>query len=728
MMTRLYLERTIPAPFFRLAGSFLLLAATTAVAQTTPGAKLAAGIDRFEEKRYAEAVQNLQAARPKLPRLADYTAYYLASAHTELREYDKVAADLAPFRDLSISSPLSAKAYLLEAKALVETGASAKAIDILREHYADLSQPLGDLGLAQAYEAAEDRPHAVHFYQRVYYQYPATDAAVRAGKSLDTLKLAMAESYPPPMAQQMIERGDRLLAAREYVRAREEFSKLVTQLGGADAETARVRMGAAQYFAKQTQPAFQYLQDLRVSSPEADAERLYYIIECARRVDSDTAITAALERLTKYPQSPWRLKALLSAGNRYLLANKPALYVPIYKLCAEAFPGDSEAAYCSWKVAFAAYMNRSKQAGDLLKLHATRFPGVNSASSALYFLGRLAEGAKEYGAAKAYYTLISDRYPGYYYGLLAHDRLAQTSVAKAAPAQTTVAFLAGINFPVRPEPPSYEPSAETKARIERAHLLSAAGLTKLAEAELRFGARTGNQPQLIAMELARTADAPHQSLRIMKSLVTDYFSLSPSLAPQRFWEALFPLPYRNDLVRSAGATELDPHMLAGLVRQESEFNPKALSRANAYGLTQIVPGTGRQLAREAGIKQFSAGMLYQPATNLKLGSRYIRSLLNQWDGKWEETLASYNAGKSRVIEWLKWGNFREPAEFVETIPFTETREYVQSVMRNAAVYRRVYGNKLSVAAVEPERPATATVRPVSTKPAPATKKKRVTRG
>jgi len=238
MMTRLYLEGTIPAPWLRLAGSFLLLAATTAVAQTTPSAKLAAGIDRFEQKHYAEAVQNLQAARPKLPKLADYTAYYLASAHTELQEYNKVAADLAPFRDLSITSPLSAKAYLLEARAQVETGAAEKAIDFLREHYADLSQPLGDMGLAQAYEAAGDRPHAVHFYQRVYFQYPASDAALRAAKSLDGLKAAMGDSYPPPMAQQMIERGDRLLAGREYVRAREEFSKLVAQLGGADAETA----------------------------------------------------------------------------------------------------------------------------------------------------------------------------------------------------------------------------------------------------------------------------------------------------------------------------------------------------------------------------------------------------------------------------------------------------------------------------------------------------------
>ena len=89
---------------------------------------------------------------------------------------------------------------------------------------------------------------------------------------------------------------------------------------------------------------------------------------------------------------------------------------------------------------------------------------------------------------------------------------------------------------------------------------SDAGLSKLAEAELRFGARTDAQPHLLAMELARAADAPHQGLRNMKSLVTDYFRIPPATAPERFWELLFPLPYRSDLIRQSTAADLDPHV------------------------------------------------------------------------------------------------------------------------------------------------------------------------
>jgi len=69
----------------------------------------------------------------------------------------------------------------------------------------------------------------------------------------------------------------------------------------------------------------------------------------------------------------------------------------------------------------------------------------------------------------------------------------------------------------------------------------------------------------------------------------------------------------------------------------------------------------------------------------------LRMLLNDWGGKWEETLASYNAGKGRVVNWVTWGQYREPAEFVESIPFNETHEYVQAVIRNGAIYREIYG-------------------------------------
>jgi soluble lytic murein transglycosylase len=118
-------------------------------------------------------------------------------------------------------------------------------------------------------------------------------------------------------------------------------------------------------------------------------------------------------------------------------------------------------------------------------------------------------------------------------------------------------------------------------------------------------------------------------------------------------------------------------------------------------LTQIRPSTGRELGRKDGIRRFSTSMLYQPDVNLRLGTFYFRTLVNSLGGSLEAALAAYNAGKSRADQWLGWGPFREPAEFIETVPFTETREYIQSVLRNADFYRRLYaGRRASVSSVD----------------------------
>jgi soluble lytic murein transglycosylase len=192
------------------------------------------------------------------------------------------------------------------------------------------------------------------------------------------------------------------------------------------------------------------------------------------------------------------------------------------------------------------------------------------------------------------------------------------------------------------------------------------------------------------MEIAKSAASAYVALRTMKAFGGDYLTLPMQQAPREFWTMLFPMPYQHDIETDAKLRGLDPFLMAGLIRQESEFNPQAISGAQAYGLMQVRPGTAREVGREAGVPRVTAQMLYQPAINLKIGSYVLRSMLDAHGGRIEETLAAYNAGPARAAEWRTWANFREPAEFVETIPFTETRDYVQAVLRNAEMYRRLY--------------------------------------
>jgi soluble lytic murein transglycosylase len=140
----------------------------------------------------------------------------------------------------------------------------------------------------------------------------------------------------------------------------------------------------------------------------------------------------------------------------------------------------------------------------------------------------------------------------------------------------------------------------------------------------------------------------------------------------------------------AAANGLDPYLVASLIRQESEFNPNAVSNKSALGLMQLLPKVGKGMAKQEKLRHFSASQLFTPTVNLQLGTKYFRSMVDQFGG-FEYALAAYNAGDYRVKDWESGTKYRDVEEFVESIPFTETREYVEAIMRNANVYRQLYG-------------------------------------
>ena len=645
---------------------------------------LALGIAAYEQKNYPAAIAGLKPLAAKLAPIADYVAYYLAAARVESNDFEVTAADLAPARR---NSPLNGKSWLLEAR-VRKASAAPDAVRLLREHYAELPQPEGDVTLADCYQAANDLPQAVGFYQQVYYHYLSGAAAARSAAALLTLKDAMGGDYPAPRPAQLLHRADRLMDAREYAQAREEY-QAAAQSSGPESDQARVRIGAADYFAGKTALAWPYLRDLAVADSDAAAERLYYLAECARQRNDDEQMMSAVQQLAAHHQpSPWRLKALMSAANRYLLVNRPQDYLPLLRTVYQDFPNTPAAAQSHWKTAFQAYLHDRADAPGLLREHLRQYPAHATAGAALYFLGRHMERSGDVAGARACYRKLAAAFENHYYAMLARERLKAAAPA-ASPSQEIAQFLAAIQLSAA-APVTTGAAPATQTRIERSRLLRSAGLNDLADAELRFGMRTDGQPVLLGMELAASADEPHQAMRIMKNSSPDYLNLPVPAAPRQFWELLFPLPYRAEVVRTAQERDLDPFLLAGLIRQESEFNPQAVSRAKAYGLTQIRPATGRQFARKAGVSKVTVRGLYQPAVNLKIGSSILRSMLNDQGGNVEQMLAAYNAGPQHVVEWMAWSTYREPAEFVESIPFTETRDYVQAVLRNAEMYRRLY--------------------------------------
>jgi soluble lytic murein transglycosylase len=172
-------------------------------------------------------------------------------------------------------------------------------------------------------------------------------------------------------------------------------------------------------------------------------------------------------------------------------------------------------------------------------------------------------------------------------------------------------------------------------------------------------------------------------------IVPNFDARKISEVPINVWKALFPLPYEGALRREAARNGFDPMLAAGLIRQESTFQADAVSRADAVGLMQVLPQTGRLLARQLRIR-YTKNKLFEPEYNIQLGMLYVAGLLRS-TGAPEYALAAFNAGEDRIAAWRAERTYEEVPELVESIPFTETREYVQIVLRNAEVYRMIYG-------------------------------------
>ncbi|MBM3737566.1 MAG: tetratricopeptide repeat protein [Acidobacteria bacterium] len=700
--------------------SLLSGALCAAAEQRSPVVLLTAGASALTRGNHAEAQTNLEAAGAKLPQVADHILFAEARALVALGRKEEAVTRLERVINASPASPQKPWALVMAGELLLMSAKPQQAVDLIRPHSTALPAPKGWLVYGSNLEAAGKLPAAVMELQRVYYEYPRSEEAAQAETLLRKIKPVLGSAYPPALGKTMILRARKLMEGGDPRRALEELMGMEAHVGGADKEMVKVLVGGARYHLRDFRGTMVYLKGLAPQSADADSERIHYWFSAARRIDDSVEVRAALREFeTRQPKSQRRLQALVDAANQPLTTNQVDVYEPLYRACHESFRGDPKAAFCHFRVAWAHYIQRRTDAAALLREHIETYPTSDDAAGAMYFLGRLSE-STDPGAARAYYETVVKRFPNFYYALVATERLNEPRMRGVAASEAAVA-----NLPVNPNAPKpdFQIDEPTRVRIERAKLLESAGLPDWGETELRFAAKADAKPHPVAVELNNVmtrAGRPDQGLRYVKSLTNGYLSWPFEQAPREYWKAAFPLPFQQQVDRHAAERGLDPNVVAGLIRQESEFDVKALSRSKAMGLTQIMPATGRELCQRLGIRGFYPAQLHTADLNLRLGSFYLRMLLDSMDRNWAAVLAAYNAGKSRADMWMKWGEFREPTEFIETIPFHETRNYVQVVLRNADMYRRIYGERKVTVAPVP-KPV------VQPKPAPAVPRRTPTR-
>jgi soluble lytic murein transglycosylase len=659
---------------------------------------LALGYSALEGKRYEDAAAYLKAGRAIQSPAPDYFDYYLAASLEKAGRQREALTPLEGFEQHYPNSSLMGRAVLARAAAWIATGRAPDAAALLKSRLGALKRPDADLLLGRAYEASDDARSAAEAYRRAYFLYPTTAEADEAGHEVVRLQRQLGGAMPAVPIDLRKQRADLLLGARQFRRAAEAYRDLAEFTSGAEHERALVGAAAAGYRARLISSAYATLSAMRPADPAADAERLYYLGECQRHMSREDAFLETVRRLSEaHPDSPWYEEALFSAGNYFLLKRSLDDYARYYQTLYQRFPSGKNAALAHWRVAWKHYRTGSYDAARrLFEEQVIRYPDSQQVAAALYWLGKLAE-KNGPGLAQTYYRKASRHFPQYFYGTLARQRLMQLAAAADPPLPPNVAaVIAAI--------PEYHPSlakaprpADFDEHRRKVQAFELTGLLDLAVIELRTSTDDPVHNQYLMLELARLERDRgnfRAAIEYVRRVYPNYFAFPFEEVDRSTWELLFPLPWWSTVQANALLAGLDPYLVMALIRQESAFSPWAVSSAHAYGLAQLLPSTARKLSPAVGRKRrLNTSVLFDPVTNIQLGVRYLTQVLEHYGGRLEPALASYNAGPDRVDVWLAEENTSDPAQFVESIPFTETREYVQAVFRNAAIYRRLYASK-----------------------------------
>jgi soluble lytic murein transglycosylase len=658
-------------------------------------ARFRRGYDRWAAKSYAAAIRTLEDPMiAEYSRLGDYALFYLGRAQFDAGQS---AQAQATFSQVAERFPKS----LLAREAILNAGRAAAA-------RADLSQietalrPLleKDDGaalamLADAQEAAGKTDAAAATRLRIYFESPhSPEAATATAKLTDAKILPDAPAAADPKRRQT--RAERLFANRKYAEAAEAYATLARLAPDAvTTDVARHHFGVSLQFAQKFQDAAARLSAVSDKDKELHAEALFFLAE-AQRKGGFGGYAATVERfLAAYPNHPRAGEALATLAE---YAEKRGGGAEYFNRLARSYPEQKVGQAHSFKKAW-----KFHQAGDfavaapLLTEHVALFPASDYKGMAAYWAARDEERLNRPARAVVLYEAVVRRYRYGYYGQMAAGRLKALANVKpeALDPKSALARAAASIQPAQPLPETA--AAESDPALERASELRVVGLTDFALAELEDARRLAPTSPKVNREIARVYRDLGDTLRAVQSLQRahpDYLAYQGDEVTREEWEIFFPLPEWETIQREAKNNGLDPYIVAGLIRQESVFNPRARSRANAYGLMQLLPSTGRLVARKSGVGGgvITDEQLYNPKLNITLGVSYLADMVKQF-GRYEYAFAAYNGGPGRVATWLKTLPTENLDVWVDSIPITETRLYVQGVTRNAAHYRRLYGGE-----------------------------------
>lgn len=645
------------------------------------------------ERNPPSAVQFLRGAQRDFPVLDDYIRLWIGEAQLNLGDAKEAAVLLESIPMAVPDSNILAKAAYKTGEAWYQASSCPEATSWLSKaillNDKDTSAPKAFLrrGACQLRDnnIAEGRETLRQLWVRFPYAPDAKEAETLLASNLG------GEQWSVQPAERF-NRAQAYLGQAFHAEAIEEFKKfLAADPSSPRRAEAKLKVGIAQVRLKQYDQARETFRALSKESGSESNEASVWLARVYLRQgqgDKLLELTKALSSSSLSAEQKGQI--ILFAGIWFEDQKQFDEAIARYRQVAKQGEPASQRAEGQWRVGWVQYRtSRFREAADTLRLlteqHDSEFE-----PQALYWLGRAAEQSQQSGADE-FYRKLCQLYRYTYYCQLARERLMtlnkETLTEAASPASE----------PAKNSEPA--PSVVTRADIEqqtayrRAIELKTLGLDAEAAQEVAFLTdRYSRDPDVLIefSAMLNEVGAYHHALRLARARFRDQLERTGGTVSPSLWNVAYPtglLP----TIRLQGAKGVDPYLIAAIIREESQYDVRAVSRVGAIGLMQVMPSTANNVAQRVGLPAVGRDDLFDQETNIRIGVRYVEQLLEQFSGNLVYTIASYNAGPIAVGNWIAQYRAQSQDEFVELIPYQETRQYVKRVLRSYREYVRLGG-------------------------------------
>jgi soluble lytic murein transglycosylase len=588
----------------------------------------------LEAKRYAEAVKSFSAAQKEFPVIGDYSLLYLAEARHGLGDHRKSLENIRSLLVLYPNSPLVKKARASEIREASE--ASLETLVRLYEAY-DQDYPDDDeinILFGSYLKKIGEQARARAVFKKIYLRAGAL--AMPAYTELSASDITPAD---------FIERASNLMARYDFKEAERDLQKALSIDGGKKRAEILKNLGYALFMQKKYKESATIYEDIKDT---------YSVARSLYRSGDKEGFNAALKDLLK--KNDKRVGNLLIAvASDKRRENDFGEAVRIYDDILNGYPSEQEEAM--WGKGWTYYISADykKSSAVFSELYAKY-----GNPKYLYWQAKSTEAAGS-DAESLYNSLLSKE--NNFYSVLSYARAKEQTIR-----------------PV-PDMPLPDIQPDMKPKFDRIDLLLSLSMKDEAIAEL--GAM-----------LKKVKDASAMFNIISKFHEIGEFERSVGLVTKtvyseknhRFW---YPLAYWEEVEKVAGKYRLDPLIVLSVIREESRFEAAALSVAGARGLMQIMPRTASRIDKIIGIGIKTESDLDVPANNIRIGAYYLKSLFDEFKSL-AAVLAVYNAGEAAIKKWRQQRSYRSADEFIEDIPYAETRNYVKRIMTSYFQYKRYF--------------------------------------